>query len=201
VDQPPSPDRALLARALAAIDAANAEDPNLVAVGKLSRPKELVNSELVTAWILRLRPDPPDELLLAARGHHLRRWQLPRSSYPEGRTGYLRWRRDLSLRQADDVGAILSLVGYDGAVINRVRAIVRKEHLADDPDVQVLEDAICLVFLETQLDDLARRMAPDRMVDILRKTMVKMSRAAVDLVGTIPLSEGGRRLMETASSQ
>jgi hypothetical protein len=189
-----------LVLALAAIDTANAADPNVISVGGRYGPKELVHSELVSAWIPRLRPDPTDELVLAARAHHIRRWLSPRASYPEGRAGYLRWRRDLSLRQADDVAEIMEHAGYPSGTIDRVRAIVRKQHLAEDPDAQALEDAICLVFLETQLDDLADRLTPERMVDVLHKTMEKMSPAAIELVATIPLSEHGRSLLEAAAS-
>jgi hypothetical protein len=178
-----SQDPSRLAGALAAIDEANSGDPNLITVAGLSRPKEVLHAELVTAWIHRLRPDPSEELLLAARAHHIRRWLSPRSSYPEGRAAYLRWRRDLSVREAADVGEILAHAGYPSTTIERVSAIVRKQHLAEDPDVQALEDAMCLVFLETQLDDLAGRLTRDRMVDVLRKTMVKMSPTASGWLG------------------
>jgi hypothetical protein len=189
-----------LDRALAAIDAANAADPNTLSVGGHDRPKELVHAAMVSAWIPRLRPDPTEELMLAARAHHIRRWLSPRAGYPEGRAGYLRWRRDLSVRQADDVGAIMEEAGYPAGAIDRVRAIVRKQHLAEDPDVQALEDAICLVFLETQLDELAARLTTERMVDVLRKTMGKMSPAAIKLAASIPLSEQGRSLVVEAAA-
>src|ERR1039458_6909416 len=163
------------ARAIAAIDAANRDDPTRILVRGQIRPKELAHAELVTEWVGRLRPDPSEALLLAARAHHLRRWTAPRASYPEGRAGYLRWRRDLSQRQAADVGALLDEAGYDELTIERVQAIMRKRDLASDPDVQALEDALCLVFLETQCDDLASRLDRPHMVEVLRKSMVKMS--------------------------
>jgi len=199
VSQPQSeqPDR--LVQALALIDEANSADPNVLEVRGRSGPKELVHSEMVTAWVRRLRPDPPDELLLAARAHHIRRWLSPRSSYPEGRAGYLRWRRDLSNRQAGDAGEILARAGYDDTSIERVKSIVRKQRLTEDPDVQTLEDAICLVFLETQFDELASRLDHDRMVGVLRKTMAKMSPAALEQVAALALSDKGRALIEAAS--
>ena len=93
--------------ALAAIDAANADDPNVVVVDGVQRPKEQAHAELMSDWVRRLDPDATDEQLLAARAHHLRRWALPRSEYPDGRSGYLRWRTELSKRHAADVGEIL----------------------------------------------------------------------------------------------
>src|SRR6202030_1192786 len=133
-------------------DAANASDPYTIEVAGRRRPKELTHAELVSAWVTRLCPDASEPLLLAARAHHLRRWQSPRSSYPEGRAGYLRWRRDLGRRQAEEVGGVLAEGGYPTETVERVQSIVRKQHLGDDPDVQALEDAMCLVFLETQFD-------------------------------------------------
>jgi hypothetical protein len=199
VSHPESQQPSRLARALAWIDEANAADPNFLGARGRSGPKELIHSEMVTDWVKRLRPDPPEELLLAARAHHIRRWLSPRSSYPEGRAGYLRWRRDLSNRQADDAGEILARAGYDDTAIERVKAIVRKQRLAEDPDVQALEDAICLVFLETQFDELADRLDHDRMVGVLRKTMAKMSPVALEQVAALALSGPGLALIEAAS--
>jgi len=162
-------------RAIAAIDAANADDPARIVVRGVERPKELAHSELMTEWVQRLRPDADETLLLAARAHHIRRWTVPRTSYPEGRAGYLKWRRDLHGVHAEEVGRILTDVGYDAGTIARVQEIVKKRNLAKDADVQVLEDALCLVFIETQFHDLAAKTEPDKMVDIVRKTLVKMS--------------------------
>jgi len=162
------------ARAIAAIDAANADDPNRITVAGEERPKELAHAELATAWVHRLRPDAGEELLLAARAHHLRRWAIPRDSYPEGRNGYLRWRRELQKAHAADVGRILEGEGYDATTVARVQEIIQKRRLSSDPEVQTFEDALCLVFLETQLTDFAERYA-DKAADVLEKTIEKMS--------------------------
>ena len=105
----------------------------------LRGPKELAHAELVTGWVLRLRPDAGPELLLAARAHHLCRWMIPRSSHPSGRRGYLRWRQALHNLHVERVGGILSAVGYDGATIERVQDLVAKRGLGEDPEVQTLE--------------------------------------------------------------
>ncbi|MGH9050458.1 MAG: DUF4202 domain-containing protein [Acidimicrobiia bacterium] len=162
-------------RAVAAIDAANGADPNQIIVRGAPRPKELAHAELVTEWVRRLRPEASEELLLAARAHHVRRWEIPRDSYPDGRSGYLRWRRALHDLHARIAGEILDAEGYEPAAAARVQAIVRKRDLARDPDVQALEDALCLVFLETQFDALADRLDAEKMEDVVRKTLVKMS--------------------------
>jgi hypothetical protein len=162
------------ARAVAAIDAANADDPHRITVAGEVRPKELAHAELATEWVRRLRPEAGEELLLAARAHHLRRWAIPRDSYPEGRNGYLRWRRELQKAHAADVGRILEAEGYDATAVARVQEIIQKRRLTSDPEVQTFEDALCLVFLETQLTDFAERYA-DKAADVLEKTIEKMS--------------------------
>jgi hypothetical protein len=164
-----------LAAALAAIDAANADDPHVIVVDGVERPKEQAHAELMTGWVRRLDPECTDEQLLAARAHHLRRWSVPRDSYPDGRSGYLRWRTKLKQQHADEVAAILGEVGYDAESVGRVQQIVRKQGLGRDPAVQVHEDALCLVFLQTQLDELIERLGDDRTVEVLRKTAAKMS--------------------------
>jgi hypothetical protein len=169
-----------LAAALAAIDAANSDDPNVIVVDGVERPKEQAHAELMTDWVRRLDPECSEEQILAARAHHLRRWTVARSSYPDGRSGYLRWRTALKQQHADDVAAILRDVGYDDEAIERVQRIVRKQGLGRDPAVQVHEDALCLVFLETQFDELIERLGDDKTIDVLRKTAKKMSPAGLE---------------------
>jgi hypothetical protein len=191
-------DHARFDRAIAAIDAVNGEDPTRVVVRGVERPKEVAHAELMTEWIGRLRPDAGEELLLAARAHHIRRWTSPRSSFPAGRAGYLRWRTGLQRMHADEVGRIMTAEGYDDATVARVQDIVRKRNLAGDADVQALEDALCLVFVETQFHDLVARLEPETMVDVVRKTLEKMSDQAKALVTGMELDEGDRHLLERA---
>jgi hypothetical protein len=187
-----------LAAALAAIDAANADDPNVITVDGVERPKELAHAELMTRWIRTLDPDCSEEQILAARAHHLRRWTIPRASYPDGRAGYLRWRTALKRQHGDDVGAILRDAGYDDESVARVQAIVTKRGLGQDHAVQVHEDALCLVFLETQLDELASRMGDDKTVDILQKTAKKMSPAGLEAARGLQFSPPASALLERA---
>ena len=192
-----APDR--LARALAAVDAANADDPHTIVVDGHERPKEQAHAELMTNWVRNLAPGCSDEQLIAARAHHLRRWALPRDDYPRDRAGYLRWRTALRRRHADDVAAIMREAGYDDAAVERVQAIVRKQGLGRDPDVQVHEDALCLVFLETQFDQLTAQIGDDaKMIEILRKTTGKMSPAGLDAATRLPLSPAGADLLRRA---
>ena len=78
-----------LARTLRAIDAANSADPTI----EESQPAALLYGQRMSAELARLVPDASEPLQIAARGQHIERWLLPRAAYPEGREGYLAWRR------------------------------------------------------------------------------------------------------------
>lgn len=187
-----------LERALAAIDAANAADPNQVVVDGVARPKELVHADRMVHWLGVLDPDADEAQVLAARAHHIRRWVSPRATYPAGRSGYHRWRRDQRERQAHEVGEILVSVGYERPLIERVQAIVAKQGLGRDPEVQTHEDALCLVFLELQFDDVAEQLGDDHTVRVVRRTARKMSPAGVAAASAIDLSDRCARILAAA---
>ncbi|HEY6531735.1 MAG TPA: DUF4202 domain-containing protein [Acidimicrobiales bacterium] len=183
VEAPEGADPARFALAIAAIDAANADDPNTIVVDGVERPKEQAHAEAMTRWVRQLDRDADEAQLLAARAHHLRRWAHPRSAEPDGRAGYLRWRAEAKRRHAADVGEILAGVGYDADTVARVQDLVAKKGLGrgDRPDVggrpdpfQVHEDALCLVFLTTQFDELVDKLGDDKTVDVLARTLAKM---------------------------
>ena len=190
-----------LERAVAAIDAVNADDPETIVIAGEARPKEQAHAELMTSWVQRLDPSASDAQLLAARAHHLRRWAIPRSSYPEGRAGYLRWRTALKKQHASEVAEILVDYDYDRDTIERVQQIIRKEGLGTDPTVQTHEDALCLVFLETQLLDLAADQGDDKTVDIIRKTVLKMSARGIAAALELELPTAAAALVARALEQ
>lgn len=181
--------------AVAVIDAANAADPNTVDVRGRQIPLALAHGQLAAEWVGQLLDAPDEAVLLAARAHHLRRWEVPRDSYPSGRPGYLRWRRDQKARHAADVAEILQASGYGPADIERVQRLIRREPV---DGAQIVEDAACLVFIETQLASVAARLDHEHIVDVIRKTARKMSAAGRGLVATIPLAEPERRLLAEA---
>ena len=185
-------------KAIELIDRANAGDPVRIVVHGEEKQKELAHSELMTRWVKRLRPNAGDELLIAARAHHIRRWEVPRSSFPTGRKAYLQWRTALHRLHADATGEILDAVGYEQAFIDRVQQIVRKHGLQRDPEVQTLEDALCLVFLETQLGDLRRDHGDQKVHEILVKTLKKMSDRAKELALELEMPAEDRELLERA---
>ena len=181
------------------IDAANADDPNTIEVDGELRPKEQAHAEMATGWVRKLTPEASELQLLAARAHHLRRWSIPRSDYPEGRSGYLRWRTALKKQHAEEVGEILADVGYDAEEIDRVGSIIRKQGLGSDPEVQTHEDALCLVFLQTQIDETLAKLDDDEhRIDVLRKTAAKMSPEALEIAGGLDYSESTAALLGRA---
>ncbi len=170
---PPPADR--FSAAIAAIDAENAEDPTRESAGAGEAPAALLYGRRMSGWLLRLAPAAGEALRLAARAQHIARWKIPRSSYAEGRAGYLQWRRDLGRFHAETAAAILETAGYGKEEIARVADLLEKKSLKRDPEVQTLEDAACLVFLEHQFADFSLKHADDKVVEILRKTLAKMS--------------------------
>lgn len=164
-----------LEEALRLIDEANAEDPSSELVDGLPVPKELLYGQRMSAQLASFAPHAAETVRLAARAQHIRRWEVPRDSYPEGRAGYLKWRTDLHKRHADTSAEIMESAGYDEEAIERVRTLLRKRGLKTDPEVQLMEDVICLVFLEHYFHEFAKKHDEAKLISIVRKTWAKMS--------------------------
>ena len=163
-----------LASALRAIDAANSADPDR----SEGRPAALLYGERMSAELARLCPDASDELQIAVRGQHIERWTSPRSGYPEGREGYLAWRRDLGAFHARRVGEIMAGAGYGADTIARAGAMLRKEGIKRDAEVQALEDTACFTFLRWYFQPFATGRDSAEIERIVAKTARKMSVAA-----------------------
>ena len=169
--QPRDPQR--FEAAVRRFDEENARDPNIERVAGVAHPRELIYAQWLTEWVLKLCPEASEPLRLAARCQHLCRWLVPRTSSP-------------------------MTAGYPEELIARVQALNLKKGLPQDPEVQVLEDALCLVFLEHQFSDLASKSADDKMVNVLRKTWAKMTPAAHALVLTMAYDPRGQALLDKA---
>jgi hypothetical protein len=188
----------LFDEAIRRFDALNAEDPNREVEDGVPQPRELVYARRLTRWLLRLHPQAGELVRLAARCQHIARWRIPRDRYPRTRTGYHRWRNDLKEFHASQSGVILREVGYPESAVARVQALNRKEGLPEDSDVCAIEDALCLVFLEHQLSDLARSTDEEKVVRALRKSWLKMSPIARDAALQLDLEPVARSLLEKA---
>lgn len=182
---------------IAAIDAANAEDPRRVD----GRAFESLYAERMTERLAAIYPDASDLLKIAARAQHLRRWEVPRSDYPEGRRGYNDWRRACRVHHANLVGDIMRAQGYDDAAIAHVGALIRKEQLKKDPESQALENVAAVVFLEHYFDEFLAKYDgydDEKIVDILGKTLCKMSPRGHAAALALPLPERARKLVGAA---
>lgn len=158
-------------KALAAIDAANDLDPTL----EDGAPAARLYGERMTAELERLFPDASEGLQIAARGQHIERWLLPRKDFPEGRQGYLEWRREQGRRHAARVGAIMTEAGYSEDEVAQVEKMLRKEGIKRDAEVQALEDVICFTFLRHYFAPFAPSQEPEALLKIVEKTARKMS--------------------------
>jgi hypothetical protein len=163
-----------LQHAFEQFDNYNKTDPTIFEWEGISYPQEYVLAIKLYDWVLKLDPDAGEELLLASRCQHIGRWEIPRDSYPEGREAYLRWRSDLAKYHAEVATAILQDAGYDEQQIARVRQILLKQKIKVDADVQTMENALCLVFLEFQYEDFFPKHEQDKLVNILKRSLLKM---------------------------
>ncbi|MCP9481408.1 DUF4202 domain-containing protein [Shimia sp. CNT1-13L.2] len=163
-----------LSRTLAAIDAANDADPRM----DDGQPEALLYGQRMSEQCERLFPEAQDVLQIAARGQHIERWILKRADYPEGRAGYLKWRRDLADHHANRIGEIMADNGYDAETIDQMGRMVRKQGIKRDPLVQALEDVICFTFITWYFAPFAAKHTPEKVQDIVEKTARKMSDAA-----------------------
>src|SRR5882724_8157099 len=188
-------------KALRRFDEENSGDPNTILSGGVKRPRELVYADWLTDWVLRLCPAASEELRLAARCQHLCRWMVARSSYPMTRPGYLKWREDLKTFHAEKAGDILRAVGYPEETVAKVQALNLKKNFPQDPDSRVLEDALCLVFLEFQFAELAAKTSEDKMINALQKSWKKMTPAAREHAMKLNLGPKEKSLLERALAQ
>ncbi|CAK1361049.1 unnamed protein product [Cercospora beticola] len=179
---------------------AHNEDPNKVTRSDGTEvPYETHYSEQMERYLQARAPEASEVLKLAICGQHFRRWEVPRSQFPMTKIGYHSWRTHLKKRQAKLVGEILEQSSYSKADVKRCIALVEKEGLKQgEPEVQVLEDVACLVFLDDQFDEFKEKHDEDKIVTILKKTWVKMSEEGHHLALQIPMTEECKALVGKA---
>ncbi|MGX2039693.1 DUF4202 domain-containing protein [Methylocaldum sp. MU1018] len=188
-----------LDRVIGSIDEVNAQDPDSEIWQGISYPRELLYGMRMSEWLDRLCPNAPDVLRIAARGQHIRRWEVPRQSYPDTREGYLQWRSYMYGFHADHVARLMMQAGYDAADIERVRKILQKRGLKNDPDVQMIEDVACLVFLDYYFAAFATAHHEEKLIGIVRKTWKKMSGSARSRALDLAFPDSLRALLAKAS--
>ena len=187
-----------LSEAFAKIDQANSADPNQEIVDGQATPKELIYGQRMSATLDGFEPNASEALQIAARAQHICRWESPRDSYPMDRVGYLKWRADLKKFHAAKASEILENIGYDTETIERVSFLLQKKKLKKDEGTQILEDVICLVFLNFYYEDFLAKHEDHKVIDILQKTWRKMSEKGHNAALQLNFSSKGLELIQKA---
>jgi len=185
-------------KAFSLFDDYNKQDPHQVEWKGESFPAEYFYSLKLHEWITKLEPDASEYLLLASRSQHIGRWEIPRDTYPSNKAGYLNWRIDLGKYHAQKTAEILSEIGYGEDEIEKVKHIILKQQIKADPEVQAIENALCLVFLEFQYEDFISKHDDAKLIRILQKTWKKMSGPGQQEALKLPYSEKGLDLIKQA---
>jgi len=191
-------DQVKFKKAMDAFDQYNSKDPNHEIVNGQPVPKELLYAQRMTERLLIFHPESSQYLQLAARSQHIGRWEIPRSQYSIDKKGYFQWRNKLKEHHASIVEPILKETGYDEFTIEKVKVLLLKKDLTTNSDTQALEDVVCLVFLGYYIEEFAEKHEDEKVVDILRKTIKKMSAKAIQAVEQLSLSNKIKSLIHAA---
>ncbi|MGI9464786.1 MAG: DUF4202 domain-containing protein, partial [Aestuariivirgaceae bacterium] len=154
-----------------------------------------VYGERMSAALNEFSAVASDHLRIAVRAQHIERWMHPRDSYPAGRTGYLKWRSDLKAFHARRAGELMQAAGYGPSDIDRVATLIGKKGIKRDVEVQMLEDVVCLVFLEHYAGDFIAKHEDDKVIGILKKTARKMSAEGLSAAAELHLPDRLARLL------
>jgi len=187
-------------QAFSHFDVYNYRDPHAETWKGKSFPKELLYSIRMSERLEKFAPDSPEHVKLAIRCQHIGRWEIPRNSYPMDRKGYLQWRNELKFHHAKIAAEILKTCGYGDEMIEKVRFLLLKKELNRNAETQLTEDVICLVFVEHYLDEFASKHEDEKVIDILQKTMKKMSPRAIQEVSNIRVSPKVAELIARAAA-
>jgi hypothetical protein len=187
-----------LEQAFELFDAYNLQAPEHLVWDGIEYPSEYFYALKLYDWVKKLDPNASEPLLLASRCQHIGRWEIARNTYPEGRIGYLTWRSDLSKFHAQKAASILNSLDYDSEIIDRVGQILQKKRLKLDAEVQTIENALCLVFLQFQYDDLVSKLSEEKMIVVLQKTWAKMTDPGKEIALSLTYSESGTELLHKA---
>lgn len=187
-----------LEKVFALIDEANAADPSTTDINGEPVPNELLYGRRMSEWLDRFEPDASEVLQIACRAQHLERWKLPRKDYPMDRAGYHAWRNEQKRRHAERVGELMAKAGFSGEEAERVGTIIRKERLKRDPEVQTMEDVVCLVFLQFYAADFAVSHEEEKVISILQKTWRKMSDRGQETALGIEMPDAVRQMVRKA---
>ncbi len=186
---------------IADIDQANADDPRTITVAGTTRPYEVVYSERMSERLAVMYPAASELLRIAAHGQHIRRFDIPRAQFAQGRDGYNEWRRTCRDHHAKLLHDIMSRHGFDQQDIEHVAKLVKKEQLKKDKESQALENVVDVVFLDHYFDEFLGKYSQyddGKIIDIIGKTLRKMSPKGHQAALELDLPERTRKLVLAA---
>lgn len=187
-------------KAIQLFDEANSNDPHTETFEGKEYPKELLYAMRMTQKLNEFEPNAPIEVQLAVRCQHICRWEISRDSYEMNRSGYLSWRRDLAKFHANKASGILKKVGYNDTMIDKVTFLLQKKQLKRNEGTQLLENVICLVFLENYFENFSEKYSEEKLIDIVQKTWTKMSSKGHDYAMRLNYSDKSKYLISKAIS-
>ena len=183
-------------------DEYNSKDPKTEIVDGNEVPSALLYAQRMTDKLMDFEPHASEHLQLAARCQHIGRWEIPRKEYPMNRTGYLQWRSQLKIYHAKIASELMEKSGYDADSIAKVKDLLLKKQLKpthregrQNPETQLLEDVICMVFLQYYFDDFSSEHQEANLVNILQKTIAKMSDEVLKLPCNCPCQKKPKYLL------
>lgn len=181
-----------------AIDTRNSKDPNQIQADQGPVPAELIYGQRMSDWLCRLYAQPSQALQIAVRAQHIERWQVARSDFPEGRTGYLKWRTYLYSFHAERIGQLMQELDCNSNLTERVQFLVAKKKLFHDPETGALEDTACLVFLDHYFDDFIKEFNDTKIISIIQKTWGRMTEIGHMAALQLEKSEDIKELLQRA---
>jgi hypothetical protein len=187
-----------LQQAFLLFDEYNQQDPHRITWNDIEYPAEYFYALQLYNWVMKLQPEASETLLLASRSQHIGRWKIPREKYPDGKAGYLNWRTDMAKFHSNIAGELLAQAGFHEEEIKKLQQILRKENLKNDSDVQLMENALCLVFLQFQYQDFIQKHDDEKVIRILQKTWKKMTEPGRQFAMQLEFHGRGQELLEKA---
>ncbi len=191
-----------LQNTLSAIDDVNSKDPNTIVFDGKNQPKELIYGQQMSACLNNYWPDAHELLQIAVRAQHIKRWQLKRTDYKQGKAGYYQWRIAQGKLHAELASEIMIKQGYTIADSQQCSAIIRKEDLKTNEHSQSLEDVACLVFLMHYFDEFAAKYTEQdneaKIVRIVQLTWKKMSNKAHQIALSLTLPDHLAKIVHKA---
>jgi hypothetical protein len=187
-----------LLQAVIAFEQIGKHDPKRIVVDGTSQPRQIGEAQVLLGFVLALEPTPSSALMLACHCQHLGRFGSPRDEFPAGREGYRAWRVEAARRSAAEAARILTNLGFEAEFVEAVSAIVTKRGRGQNPDVQAMEDALCLSFLTLDAPEFAGRHSEPEMLRIVQRTWLKMSERSRTFALEQPLAPAVRLLVEKA---